>query len=224
MKKLRITLHGPVLSCNETTNSIQQEDYSRDGVLAGLISTSSPNLVDERRLRAGAAVFYAKSIKKITLQRVLCSKIAFEVDKVVWTEVLVLYDNMLWCQDESSRNKTFQQTFGDDLERLTLLLKAGNFTQTNFKTNLKALSRRIQEQLPNFLIPHRNLSTVEKHIVGKYSVRPTKESGVPTRELPPVKVIGRGYRDKGTYRDTAWDGSPGWKEVATYFERMNDEK
>jgi hypothetical protein len=131
---------------------------------------------------------------------------------------------MLWCQDEVGRNKTFQQTFGAELLSLATIMKAGNFTQTNYKTNLKAISHRIQEDLSTFLFPLRNLSTVEKHIVGKYSVRPTKESGVPTRELPQVKVIGRGYRDKGTYRDTAWDGSPGWKEVATYFERMNDEK
>jgi hypothetical protein len=39
---------------------------------------------------------------------------------------------------------------------------------------------------------------------------------VPKRP-PPKRFIGVGYKDKGTCRDPAFDGSPGWQFYATYF-------
>jgi hypothetical protein len=36
----------------------------------------------------------------------------------------------------------------------------------------------------------------------------------PKKRLPPQPYIGVGYRDKGSLRDPAKDGSPHWKEVA----------
>jgi len=33
-------------------------------------------------------------------------------------------------------------------------------------------------------------------------------------KAPPKRFIGVGYKDKGTKRDPAIDGSPNWKEVA----------
>jgi hypothetical protein len=42
---------------------------------------------------------------------------------------------------------------------------------------------------------------------------PTPE--VSNRKLPPKRIIGIGYRDKGTARDPAIDGSPSWQEVAS---------
>jgi hypothetical protein len=36
------------------------------------------------------------------------------------------------------------------------------------------------------------------------------------KALPPVRFIGVGYKDKGSRRDPAFDGSPGWKEVASF--------
>jgi hypothetical protein len=37
------------------------------------------------------------------------------------------------------------------------------------------------------------------------------------KKFPPKKIIGVGYKDKGTRRNNAEDGSPSWKEVASYF-------
>jgi len=45
---------------------------------------------------------------------------------------------------------------------------------------------------------------------------------VPKR-CPPVRFIGVGYKDKGTRRDTAVDGSPGWKEIGTFFSNQERE-
>jgi hypothetical protein len=36
-----------------------------------------------------------------------------------------------------------------------------------------------------------------------------------TKKSPPKRYIGVGYKDKGQYRDEAFDGSPDWQEVAS---------
>jgi len=150
----------------------------------------------------------------------------WRLETVSWTEVLVLYDNLLWCQDKAFKDQSFREKFGKDLESLTEILKKSRFSENSYQTTIRKVVQEVRELLPGFLIPARNLSTVEKHVKGRFTVKPTKDSGVPVRDLPPVKVIGRGYRDHGSCRDPAWDASPGWKEVATYFsnlERLEDE-
>ena len=42
---------------------------------------------------------------------------------------------------------------------------------------------------------------------------------VEKRKYPPPKFIGVGYKDKGTRRNLAKDGSPDWKYVATFLKK-----
>jgi hypothetical protein len=169
-------------------------------------------------------VTYSKRLRRITLQRYLVSKIVWRPETVAFTELLTLYDNLLWCQDKSLVDPRFQEKFGSFLEKLTDLLKNTRFNEKTYQATFRKISKKLKEAAEGHLIPERNLKTVEKHVKGKFNVLPSKSSGVPVKQLPPVKVIGRGYRDKGTYRDPAFDGSPSWQEVALYFARIGDEK
>lgn len=193
-------------------------------ISAGLLPTPTTGYVKKVALsRTGMRVTYSRTLRRITLQRYLVSKIVWRPETVAFTELLTLYDNLLWCQDKSLIDPHFQEKFGSFLEKLTDLLKNTRFNEKTFQNTFKGISQKLKEAAEGHLIPERNLSTVEKHVKGKFHVTPTKSSGVPVKQLPPTKVIGRGYRDKGTYRDPAFDGSPSWQEVAIYFARKADE-
>jgi hypothetical protein len=166
---------------------------------------------------AGMRVTYGRNLRRITLQRFIVSKMVWHPDRVTFPELLALYDNQLWLEDKARKDPGFLSKFGGFLENLSTLLKGTRITYKTMNPSLHRLSKELREAVEGHLIPERNLSTTENHVRGRFHVTPTKDSGIPTRELPPVKVIGKGYRDKGTYRDPAWDGSPSWQELATYF-------
>lgn len=191
---------------------------------AGLFPANSHSSVDGSSIsKAGTRVSYARTLRRITLQRFLISKMVHHPEKLTYVELLVMYDNLLWCQDKSSSDPTFNKTFGSFLEKLAKILKENRISEKNLVQTLKKITVQLVEAIEDHLIPERNLQNIEKYCKGKFHVAPTKESGIPTKELPPVKVIGRGYRDKGSYRDPAWDGSPSWQELATHFARKTSE-
>lgn len=162
-------------------------------------------------------------MRRITLQRVLVSKFVYDWEKVSFVELIVLYDNLLWCQEKALHDPNFQEKFGGFLEKLTLILKETRITERSFHRSLRKLSTSLKQAAEGHLIPQRNLPATEKYVSGKFHVLPTKESGRPTRELPLKPYIGVGYRDKGTRRDPARDGSPRWQEVALFFARLGGE-
>lgn len=159
-------------------------------------------------------VHYSRRIRRITLERFLASKIAYRVEEICFQEIIILYDNLLMCQDLAIKNPGFSRKFGNSLEELTKILKSFRFNERNFLKTSRKLSLRLKS-LENFLIPERNLQGVGKHFVGKVHVRPSSSTGTDKRYLPPVKFVGKGYRDKGTLRNRAKDGSPSWQELSS---------
>lgn len=160
----------------------------------------------------GVQVIYAKRIKRITLQRVLCSKIVFDLKSFKNSELLVLYDNILILQDMCRRDQGFNKKFGQALEVLAEILKKSNLVNAPTKTGLKNLSDKIKENLEAFLIPKRNYEHTWKYFSGKFEIRMGKKLGTPNDKLTPKRYIGIGYRDKGTARDLALNGEPSWQE------------
>lgn len=202
-------------------NVRQDGTDSRLEFLAGPIPATRTYQVHAGVLpRSGATVRYARNCRRITLERYLISKWVWHPEMVTFPELLVLYDNLLWCQDKCQKDPGFKNKFGVFLENITELFKKVRFHQDSYASTVKRIVAQIKVAAENHLIPARNLPTVERHVKGKFHVIATRSTGVPNRELPPVKVIGRGYRDKGTYRDPAWDGSPSWQDVATYFANL----
>jgi hypothetical protein len=159
-------------------------------------------------------VTYAKRVRRITLERYIVSKIVFQLEKVTTGEILVLYDNILWCQDKAGKDPSFREKFGSSLEDLALILKSVRFTPATFHSNLSVLSVAFRNKLDGFYIPAKNLQGVYVHVRGTYHILPSKSQGIEKRRLPPPRYIGVGYKDKGHRRDEAYDGSPTWQEVA----------
>jgi hypothetical protein len=173
-------------------------------------------LVDERenKFHGTARVSYAKQLRRVTLQRYLVSRMVYEESEITFQDVLVLYDNLLWCQDKAEKDPSFQKKFGDHLKVLADILKSTRFHPASFRTTLAALSLKFRAELIDFTFPKRNLPGVGIHVRGHYHILPHRESGVPRDQLPPKAYIGVGYKDKGRRRDPAYDGSPSWQDVA----------
>jgi hypothetical protein len=188
---------------------------SRHNNGADPLPESLPNKVERRESSGPLQVFYSRQTRRITLERFLCSKIAWEPEKISFQEILMLFDNLLWCQDRSERDPSFSKTFGKDLESLTKILKNFRFSNRPKFSTIKKLSLQLQELKGDFLFPQRNLLNIAKHFQGKIVVGPGKIQGTDRRYLPPPKFVGKGYRDKGTLRNVAHDGSPSWQELAT---------
>lgn len=148
------------------------------------------------------------------MERYIVSKVVFHPERVTTGEILVLYDNILWCQDKARKDPSFQDKFGEALEALALLLKSVRFTPTSFENNLRKLSSAFRSKLDSFIIPSKNLNGVYVHVRGSFHILPSTSQGKLTKLLPPPRYIGVGYKDKGHRRNMARDGSPTWQEVA----------
>jgi hypothetical protein len=159
----------------------------------------------------GVRVIYARHVKRITLQRVLCSKLAFEKEKFIMKDLLVIFDNMLYLQTMAEKDENFNRKFGSALEALYEILKKTRMTHTPTKVGMNRLSQELRG-LTEFLIPYRNLKHTESHFKGKYEVRQGTKLGILKANLPAKRFIGIGPRDKGTARNLALNGEPRWQE------------
>jgi hypothetical protein len=136
------------------------------------------------------------------------------VEEVTMDEILVLYDNLLQLQDLTARDYGFKEKFGFALEAIAMILKTENLKTTKLDTLLKRIRSKSLVHVPSdFLIPKRNITQVEGSMKRAYRLKDTRFS-VQRPPTPPKRFIGIGYRDKGSARDKAWDGSPHWTEVA----------
>lgn len=163
-----------------------------------------------------AEVSYSRGLKKITCLRFLASKIVFEPNQVRFTDWIVIYDLLLWSQDKAAMDRGFKSKFGKTLEVLAQIMKNRRFhSSVEIESLTKKVRGPIKTELESFLIPARNYSTVKNRMSGKFHLRRPKQPGVDIKNLPPQRYIGIGYRDKGTAKDPAVDGSQTWQQIAS---------
>jgi len=172
--------------------------------------------------KSGVRVTYKKGLKRITLQRVLTSLIVFHREAVTFDEILVFYDNLIWCLEKSLKDPDFRHKFGKTLEDLSKSVSRVLFSQ-DISGSIQRLSLALKP-FSDFYLPERNTRSTYRHFKGNFHVLPFKSTGIPNKELPLKPYIGVGYRDKGTYRDPAFDGSPSWQEVAISKYRAEHEE
>lgn len=196
-----------------TTSSILGETSKQEGSEADLIAVTLPQHLEESAISPLSVVIISKKAKKITLLRYLLSKIVYETEKVAVRDILTLFQCILEVQDLAQRDPNFNEKFGLALEATSSLLKGVRFRKFDPKT-LNALRKAILNVPEGFLYPQRNLSSVAMKVEGLYSLTIYRQLGKRTKLLPPKLYVGKGYNDKGTARNPAFDGSPSWQEVA----------
>lgn len=161
-------------------------------------------------------VHISKLAKRITLQRFLVSKILYKVERVDLRDVYCLFENQLWLETKCSKDSQFAKQFETSLEVVSIMLKQINFQTEIPKRTVHSLHEKIRSHLQDFVFPHRNFSHIETMYRKFYQLKNYVPSGVPNNQLPPKTFIGKGYRDKGSARNLALDGSPTWQEVSRH--------
>jgi len=161
-------------------------------------------------------VKYSRRLKRISLQRYLVSRVVFEVTQVnVEREIFALFDNQIWLEQKCLTDSDFNRKFGKSLEVLSTLLKEINLSAGISTKAILRLSGRFKTALPGFFVPKRNYPDFKHRFSRLFQVVTLAPPSEHNRKLPPKRTMGTGYRDKGTARNLAKDGSPSWQEVAS---------
>lgn len=155
-------------------------------------------------------------VKRIYLQRFLLSKFVYFKEELRIEDLCCLFENQLWLEKKCQTDPDFLTKFGKDLETLSIILKEVNFrTETTDRTIAK-FARRLQSHLQSFILPRRNYKEAKIKCNGSFQLADSKPSGLPKSQIRPKSYVGIGYRDKGSAKNVAKDGSPSWQEVATH--------
>jgi len=155
-------------------------------------------------------------VKRIFLQRFLLSKFCYNLEDCELRDLCCIFENQLWLERKCQTDPEFAEKFGKSLEDLSIILKQINFRKEITQQALRRLSKRIKDQLRTFTLPKRNYKDGFKRCNGHFKLLDSFSPGVLKRELPPKTYVGKGYRDKGTVKNMAKDGSPSWQEVAMH--------
>jgi len=158
-------------------------------------------------------IVYSKKCRYITIQRLIVSVIAESPLKVSLALVLILYDNMLNLEKLASKDPSFKKKFGFALEALSNILKEVKVNPRSLQRDVNLLSAKLK-QMKDFHLPQRNWVHVTNRLHDWVSLISQTQSGVERCKLPPKKVIGKGYTDKGSAKKLWLDGSPKWQEIA----------
>lgn len=161
-------------------------------------------------------VLISPKAKRIHLQRFLLSKFVHFKERLDLRDLCCLFENQLWLERKCQADVIFCQKFGKDLESLSVLLSEINFRSKITNRALDRFSRRLSSDLPDLVLPKRNYNEAFKRLNGLFSLKDPMPSGRLKKTVPPKSRIGIGYRDKGSARDVAKDGSPSWQEVAAH--------
>jgi len=168
----------------------------------------------------------SRSVKRISLQRFIVSKILYEENEVTERDIIALYQNQIFLQEKALREKDFSSKFGNSLEELSKILKKINLSDGLFKKSINLIGREVKLNLESFTIPLRNYGNFKTRFNGVYTLIYKKSEGTLLKDLKPVAYIGVGYKDKGSARKEHLDASPHWQDVArtvSNIQRMMEE-
>lgn len=154
-------------------------------------------------------------IKLIHFIRHVLSRYHYK-EEVSLGEKLALFEAVLRLETKST-DPGFQKEYGATLEVIsTELVKTSQCnTIRALNTRLRKLSQ-LQFPKKDFLLPRGNLEA-HRALYGKIQLIPQQSPGTPVSLLPPKKVIGKGYTDKGAMKDSALHGEQHWTELSSDF-------
>jgi hypothetical protein len=152
----------------------------------------------------------AHNLKKMTILRNLLAKGVFEeVDQVEATVIMELSDELL---ERGASDKIFGIKYGQWLITISKFLKQ-NLRGSKFPRKFSKGAMLQFNMLQPFLPSKRAYLGLKKKLLRSFSLIIRNSQSLPSRKFE-KRVIGVGYRDKGTLPDKSFDGSPHYKEVA----------
>jgi len=199
-------------------NLTKNVDRSSSGPLPG---NSDPRLQNlENFLSRGAyTVKIKKGIRKKDLFRFLLAKMLYEREEGLHLdEFLVLWELYLQLLEVNSKDPSFSEKYGEFFKNSFIFFRELG-SQREFpirieeNENLQYLERITEVLEP--ILPTRSAYfglKGQKSLKSGFSLVFQEE--LLQRKISEGRRIGVGYRDKGSRRDPAFDGSPDWREVA----------
>jgi hypothetical protein len=166
----------------------------------------------EEALTGGYKLIIKKGVNRHKLFRFLLSRIRYSRDGFHLDDYLCLFQ--LYFEMIESKDPKFQkrvESLGDEslLDFLTLIRKTQTFPYHPSEQTLGTL-----DGLP-LVYPSRAYFGLERAgWSGYYRLLLSKR--LIQKRIPPKAYIGVGYKDKGSRRVSAIDGSPSWQEVASH--------
>jgi len=158
-------------------------------------------------------------IKKKDLFRFLLAKMLYEAEEGLHIdEFLVLWELYLQLQGLLSKDPSFREKY-EEFFRDSFIFFRELGSQKEFPIRVQE-SENLQylERIQEVLVPMLPTRAAYFGLKGQKDLRSgfslVFESELLPRKLPEARRIGVGYRDKGSRRDPAIDGSPDWREVA----------
>lgn len=152
----------------------------------------------------------------MTLFRYLLSKLLYDEDEGLHLdEYLVLYE-LLYSFLES-QDQSFLDKWGNSLiESLPFFEEVAKAKEFPVRLRKSIKTEELYSEFLGILVLTKNsYYGMRGNRDMRKSFLLTLNSQLPVQKLKPQRHIGVGYRDKGTRRDPAYDGSPTWQQVAS---------
>jgi len=172
------------------------------------------------RIKRGYKMFIKKGTNRMTLMRFLLAKLVYSSEGLSIEEFLCLFH--IYFDLTEMKDPLFLSKYQFFLERVGTLLDEISGIQT---FPVQALTDAEVDN--DFFLGYFPSKREYYGLCGQRDLRRSfrfvlNDTLVPQKRLP-VRYIGVGYKDKGTCRNLAEDGSPGWKEVGTFFSNQERE-
>lgn len=155
--------------------------------------------------------------KDETTFKVLLSKLLYTEESFSEEETVQLFQARERMMEKCAKHDDYKRKFF-----FQLFLFRGIFVNLSaFVIDLHS-RKQFAETVEGFYTNGRRFLSASQYYGSKLAGRVSMQWSQPTKPKERNR-IGVGYRDKGTARNSAWDGSPPWQEVATdeWFQSHN---
>lgn len=174
-----------------------------------------------RRITRGYKMIIKKGTNRIVLLRFLLAKLVYSNEGLSLEEYLCLY-HLFYDLTECS-DPIFISKYKEKLEKVSHLLERMRGVRSFPVQYRKPTIEKVREFLLDFIPSAREYYGLAGQRNLRQSFRLILNDTLIPKRCPPVRYIGVGYKDKGTRRNSAVDGSQGWKEIGSYFSNQERE-
>lgn len=187
---------------------------------APVLVTSAYRANLEFYLKGGFTVKVKNGTKQITFLRNLLASFIYEPGGGSIEDVLVLFELMERCTQKAEKDPEYCHKFGEWLITVHKIVAAWKIHSFPFhcphpEEDIKHLQPHLPSRQAYFGWKHNPVKGHSARVILRNQMKPPK--------INPKRFVGVGYKDKGTRRDPAKDGSPHWKEVAVHRGKINEE-
>lgn len=181
------------------------------------ISSKNPVLIPsaykanlDQHLRGGYVVKIKKGTKQITLLRNLLAGVLYQPGGGSIEDFLVIFEVLERCSEKTLSDTQFAEKYSEWLITVQNVLVEWQVKSFPF---IPRNTKKYEEILRPFLPSRQAYFGWVNNPARGTSVSIVLRSQLSPPKIKPKRFIGVGYKDKGSRRNPAKDGSPSWQEV-----------